>query len=219
MRFFLKKWNFQDFWIFSNFLKFLNFLKNIKNLNLYDICSEWWGDLTWPKKSLRCCDIWDTNNNTDNWEPEFMTIFVTWQLKLWHWTAFAILAMFVLHVCWFKAKSFNSGQTKFLFLFYSSAFQFPSLPARNVFIKPWIHYRNFILGQKTILTENYENGNSKKIISGWPPWLWSVGVTSSDNDWEWRLLQMYVRGLSLGSHLGSVWFASVSHWSAGKSLR
>ena len=26
------------------------------------------------------CDIWDTDYNTDNWEPEFMTIFVTWQL-------------------------------------------------------------------------------------------------------------------------------------------
>ena len=29
---------------------------------------------------VRCCDIWDTDYNTDNWEPEFMTIFVTWQL-------------------------------------------------------------------------------------------------------------------------------------------
>ena len=48
--------------------------------DLYDICSEWWGDLTWPKKPLRCCDIWDTDYNTDNWEPEFMTIFVIWQL-------------------------------------------------------------------------------------------------------------------------------------------
>ena len=45
-----------------------------------NICSEWWGDLTWPKKTLRCCDIWDTDYNTDNWEPEFMTFFVTWQL-------------------------------------------------------------------------------------------------------------------------------------------
>ena len=42
--------------------------------------SVWWGDLTWPKKPLRCCDIWDTDYNTDNWEPEFMTIFVIWQL-------------------------------------------------------------------------------------------------------------------------------------------
>ena len=26
------------------------------------------------------CDIWDTDNNTDNWEPGLMTMFVTWQL-------------------------------------------------------------------------------------------------------------------------------------------
>ena len=26
--------------------------------------------------------MWDTDNNSDNWEPEFMTIFVTWQLRV-----------------------------------------------------------------------------------------------------------------------------------------
>ena len=26
------------------------------------------------------CDIWDTDYNSDKWEPEFITIFVTWQL-------------------------------------------------------------------------------------------------------------------------------------------
>ena len=50
----------------------------IDNSNKHN--SAWWGDLTWPKKPLRCCDIWDTDYNTDNWEPEFMTIFVIWQL-------------------------------------------------------------------------------------------------------------------------------------------
>ena len=29
---------------------------------------------------LETCDIWDTDYNSDNWEPEFMTIFVIWQL-------------------------------------------------------------------------------------------------------------------------------------------
>ena len=74
--------------------------------DLWDICSEWWEDMTWPKKLtktntktttmtktktktfwehllraiLETCDIWDTDYNSDNWEPEFMTIFVTWQL-------------------------------------------------------------------------------------------------------------------------------------------
>ena len=42
---------------------------------------------TWPdtkktitKTILETCDIWDTDYNSDNWEPEFMTIIVTWQL-------------------------------------------------------------------------------------------------------------------------------------------
>ena len=36
--------------------------------------------LTIEKTILETCDIWDTDYNFDNWEPEFMTIFVTWQL-------------------------------------------------------------------------------------------------------------------------------------------
>ena len=32
------------------------------------------------KDNPRTCDIWDTDYNSDNWEPEFMTIFVTLQL-------------------------------------------------------------------------------------------------------------------------------------------
>ena len=46
--------------------------------------------MTWPKNNnhkdkyedndndrdkLVTCDIWDTDYNSDNWEPEFMTIF------------------------------------------------------------------------------------------------------------------------------------------------
>ena len=34
-----------------------------------------------PKGAIICiCDIWDTEHNTDNWEPGLMTIIVTWQL-------------------------------------------------------------------------------------------------------------------------------------------
>ena len=49
--------------------------------------------MTWPKKDkdkdkdndndkekLLTCDIWGTDHNYDNWEHEFMTIFVIWQL-------------------------------------------------------------------------------------------------------------------------------------------
>ena len=33
-----------------------------------------------PKMAKTTFDIWDTDYNSDNWEPEFMTIFVIWQL-------------------------------------------------------------------------------------------------------------------------------------------
>ena len=31
---------------------------------------------------LVTCDIWDTGYISDNWEPELLTIFVTWQLRM-----------------------------------------------------------------------------------------------------------------------------------------
>ena len=31
------------------------------------------------KTNLVTCDIWDTKYNSENWEPESMIIFVTWQ--------------------------------------------------------------------------------------------------------------------------------------------
>ena len=34
------------------------------------------------KEILETCEIWDTDYNFDNWEPGFMTICVTWQLRV-----------------------------------------------------------------------------------------------------------------------------------------
>ena len=31
--------------------------------------------------TLETCDVWGTDYNSDIWEPEFLTIFVTWQLR------------------------------------------------------------------------------------------------------------------------------------------
>ena len=78
---------------------FWHYRVTLETCDLWDICSEWWEDMTWPKKLtktntktmtktktfwehllraiLETCDIWDANYNSDNWEPEFMTIFVT----------------------------------------------------------------------------------------------------------------------------------------------
>ena len=32
------------------------------------------------KDNPETCDIWDTDNNSDNWEPGIMTTFAIWQL-------------------------------------------------------------------------------------------------------------------------------------------
>ena len=65
----------------------------LENCDLWDIWSEW-HDLTNKKTMTKTntktmaktnqgtCDIWDTDNNSENWEPESMTIFVTWQLRV-----------------------------------------------------------------------------------------------------------------------------------------
>ncbi len=39
------------------------------------------GEHTWGAIK-EICDIWDTDYNYDNWEIEFLTIFVTWQLRV-----------------------------------------------------------------------------------------------------------------------------------------
>ena len=67
----------------------------LKTCDRWDIWSDLWGDLNWPKKDndkykdkdsgndkLLTCDIWDTDHNYDNWEPKFIIIFVTWQLRV-----------------------------------------------------------------------------------------------------------------------------------------
>ena len=66
------------FKLFSSFFQtFFHLLK--KNCNFFQFFS-----LTFflhPKgATIGTCDIWDTDYNTDNWEPGLMTIFVTWQL-------------------------------------------------------------------------------------------------------------------------------------------
>ena len=87
---------------------FWHYRVTIETCNLWGIWSEWWEDMTWPKKLaktmtktktktmtmtmtntfwehllraiLETCDIWDTDYNSDNFE--FMTIFVNWQLTV-----------------------------------------------------------------------------------------------------------------------------------------
>ena len=63
--------NFEIFWQIATILTILTILT---------IQAIAFAILTIEKTILETCDIWDTDYNSDNWEPEFMTIFVTWQL-------------------------------------------------------------------------------------------------------------------------------------------
>ena len=75
----------------------------LETCDLWDMWSEWWGDIwdirdiwdyfdnltIWQFRqfwqfwqSLMTCDIWETDYNSDNWDPEFITIFVAWQLRV-----------------------------------------------------------------------------------------------------------------------------------------
>ena len=64
----------------------------LKTCDLCDIWSEWWGDMTWPKTKDKAKDqdkrmtwlvnLCEINVISDSWEPEFMTIIVTWQLRV-----------------------------------------------------------------------------------------------------------------------------------------
>ena len=80
-------WPDQHFYIFNNSDHFYN-------LNNFNLVFQFWQLTTIDDhfhNSDNCfChfnnwknnpgDLWDTDYNSDNWEPEFMTIFVTWQL-------------------------------------------------------------------------------------------------------------------------------------------
>ena len=66
-----------------------------ETFDLWDIWSQWWEDMTWPTKIQRQIQrqrqwqrqwqrlvTFQTLINFDNWEPECMTIFVVWQLRV-----------------------------------------------------------------------------------------------------------------------------------------
>ena len=65
---------FQDLRIFQNSQTFQKISNFFENFNLFPKCFLHFFNL------CSTCDIWDTDYNTDNWEPGIMAIFVTWQL-------------------------------------------------------------------------------------------------------------------------------------------
>ena len=64
-----------DIWL-DRFWKIFRFLDDFQIFRRF---SYFWNIFRFLDNP-RTCDIWDTDYNSDNWEPEFMTIFVIWQL-------------------------------------------------------------------------------------------------------------------------------------------
>ena len=52
----------------------------LETCDLWDINQTDFWKIFWFLDNPRTCDIWNTDYNSDNWEPEFMTIFVIQQL-------------------------------------------------------------------------------------------------------------------------------------------
>ena len=69
-------WGAPPFGRFSDFWKIFRFLEDFQIFRKF---SDFWKIFRFLNNP-RTCDIWDTDYNSDNWEPEFMTIFVIWQL-------------------------------------------------------------------------------------------------------------------------------------------
>ena len=62
----------EDFQIFGRFSDFWRIFRFLEDFQIFGRQQQ--------QQRQRTCDIWDTDYNSDNWEPEFMTIFVIWQL-------------------------------------------------------------------------------------------------------------------------------------------
>ena len=88
-------WQFSKFWNFGQFLYFIflftifnnlyNILRILNFFEIFEIFVNFYNStilIKMTKTILANCDNWDTDANSDNWELEFMTIFVTWQLRV-----------------------------------------------------------------------------------------------------------------------------------------
>ena len=118
--------------------------------------------MTWPKKTylptylctfirehhkgiiLGTCDICDTDYNSDNWEHEFMTIFVTWKLRVSvdsicnSCDVFSVTLYFMFRICEGGDRKGCGRWTSCCFI---SHFHIPSPPfSRKTSLKPALHH-------------------------------------------------------------------------------
>ena len=73
-------WNWSSSYYHTLHLSFAQ-LYIVQFLTIFDK-SEIVKTMTMTMIILETCGLWDIDYNSDNWELEFMTIFVTWQLRV-----------------------------------------------------------------------------------------------------------------------------------------
>ena len=73
-------WNWSSSYYHTLHLSFAQ-LHIVQFLTIFDK-SEIVKTMTMTMIILETCGLWDIDYNSDNWELEFMTIFVTWQLRV-----------------------------------------------------------------------------------------------------------------------------------------
>ena len=124
------------------------------------------------KTILQTCDNWDTDYNSYNWEPKFMTIFVIPDNQEWQWTAFAFLAMFFINIfitvpscsksillaedlflfsvdifSWFQTSNPNLKSTiSRKFFRFTTCFQITSFQITEMFVYQFSNHRNVCFG-------------------------------------------------------------------------
>ena len=80
--------NLKDFCPIGNCINLWRIFRILEDFQIFRRFSDFWKIFRFLDNP-RTCDIWDTDYNSNNWQSLLS------DNQLWHWTAFAILAMFL----------------------------------------------------------------------------------------------------------------------------
>ena len=159
------------------------------------------------------CDMSNTVNNSDDWEPEFMTIFVTWQLRVtldsicnsydvWKVRNYVREVLhscdvFKFRFCTHDAQSQEYGCSKSSLINFKL---FVSLPLdtscgrqRHSFLQcivsPWCNFviQKYKMAQKSNITKSHDTC-LKPPQRNPPQWLHQVGCLKLVSTREWGML-------------------------------
>ena len=151
---------------------------------------------------LVTCDIWDTDYIPDNWEPEFMTIFVTWQLRVTRDSirnscdVYIYLGLMVVFLFCFIVLQKASKEKDFFSLCFktfskSLFFSFAQLEQNNWHCRSkWCQIRNSFLSIVFEIVFNLFAVN----------WLQAIGKA-----WDWSKMPLHQEVSGSGSANNGLW--------------